>query len=63
MSLTAFARLRKRAALLLSLLTIASLATACSQDSAKRETITVYSGRSEEFIAPFLEKFTAETGI
>ena len=63
MTSTTPARVRKLAALFFSFMTIASLATACSQDSAKNETITVYSGRSEEFIAPFLEKFTAETGI
>ena len=63
MTSTTPARVRKLAALFFSFMTIASLATACSQESAKNETITVYSGRSEEFIAPFLEKFTAETGI
>ncbi len=37
--------------------------TACSSNSAQGDSLTIYSGRSEEFIAPFFEKFTAETGI
>lgn len=37
--------------------------TACSSNSAEGDSLTIYSGRSEEFIAPFFEKFTAETGI
>lgn len=37
--------------------------TACSTPSAEEKSLTVYSGRSQEFIAPFLEEFTKETGI
>lgn len=42
---------------------IAASLTACSSNSAQGDSLTIYSGRSEEFIAPFFEKFTAETGI
>ena len=43
--------------------------TACASESggasqtSDSSSITIYSGRSEEIIAPLLEKFTAETGI
>ena len=43
--------------------------TACASESggasqtSDSPSITIYSGRSEEIIAPLLEKFTAETGI
>ena len=41
--------------------------TACASentvDSDNTKSITIYSGRSEEIIAPLLEKFTAETGV
>lgn len=35
----------------------------CANPTADQETLTIYSGRSEELIAPLLEKFTEETGI
>ena len=54
---------RKLLALVMGLIAMGSLLTSCSQESAEGDKITIYSGRSEEFIAPFLEKFTAETGI
>lgn len=46
-----------------SLVLGAALLTSCSSDSQDAQTLTVYSGRSEEYIAPFLAEFTAETGI
>lgn len=44
-------------------LTAASTLVGCGSDSSESKSLTIYSGRSEEFIAPFLEAFTAETGI
>lgn len=46
-----------------ALTAISASFTACSSNSAEGDSLTIYSGRSEEFIAPFFEKFTAETGI
>ena len=37
--------------------------SACSTPLAEEKSLIVYSGRSQEFIAPFLEEFTKETGI
>ena len=37
--------------------------TSCSTPSTEEKSLTIYSGRSQEFIAPFLEDFTKETGI
>ncbi|MEY3705191.1 MAG: hypothetical protein RLY29_563, partial [Actinomycetota bacterium] len=48
-------------ALALAALALAAL-TGCSQESGG-ERMTIYSGRSEEFIAPFFESFSADTGI
>lgn len=45
-----------------ALLAVATL-SGCSQGSEEAGRLTIYSGRSEEFIAPFLERFTSETGI
>jgi iron(III) transport system substrate-binding protein len=57
------ARFPRLVALALSALTLGSLLSSCGQPTAEGEKLTIYSGRSEEFIAPFLEQFTAETGI
>lgn len=50
------------------LLAISAIATlsGCAKESTPtsgEESITIYSGRSEDLIAPLLEQFTAETGI
>jgi iron(III) transport system substrate-binding protein len=42
-------------------LTAAALASACGDD--EERTVTIYSGRSEELVAPILERFSDETGI
>ena len=49
--------------LLSALFTFGALLTGCSSNSDDAQTLTIYSGRSEEYIAPFLAEFTAETGI
>jgi iron(III) transport system substrate-binding protein len=42
---------------------IASTLVGCSSDSSEGQSLVVYSGRSEEFIAPFFSEFTEQTGI
>lgn len=64
-----FKTARLRAGLRSTILVIAATTalTACASENTAAtddtKTITIYSGRSEEIIAPLLEKFTAETGI
>ncbi len=41
----------------------ASILSGCSSDDGQASELTIYSGRSEEFIAPFFAEFEAETGI
>lgn len=49
--------------LIISALLLVGSLTACSQSDSSSTSLVVYSGRSEEFIAPFFDAFTAETGI
>nr|WP_018640422.1 iron ABC transporter substrate-binding protein [Parafrankia elaeagni] len=51
-----------RAALVVTLLAVTALA-ACGSEDGGGESLTLYSGRNEQLIAPLLEQFTAETGI
>ena len=55
---------RSRFAVLLSLLLIFALtAAACGPDDSGDDTLTLYSGRSEELVKPLIDRFTDETGI
>ena len=57
-------RMRQLSRLLLLVLAVAAGAAACSgDDGTDSESITVYSGRSEDLVQPLLDAFTAETGI
>jgi iron(III) transport system substrate-binding protein len=51
------------AVLTISSCTIASDNSATDQDQTETSTLTVYSGRNENFISPFFDEFTAQTGI
>ncbi|MDW3219867.1 MAG: iron ABC transporter substrate-binding protein [Acidimicrobiales bacterium] len=57
--------MKKLTRILSIVLTVALLATACSDDSSGDGdiTLTVYSGRDQELIEPLLEAFTEATGI
>lgn len=51
------------AVLTISSCTIASDNSATDQGQNETSTLTVYSGRNENFISPFFDEFTAQTGI
>jgi iron(III) transport system substrate-binding protein len=53
-------RIRTLTALALSL---SLLAAACGDDDPEAQTLTVYSGRSEDLVAPLIEQFQTQTGI
>jgi iron(III) transport system substrate-binding protein len=57
-------KMKRNLALATSLLSVLALgACATETNNTDAEPLTIYSGRSEELIAPLLEEFTAETGI
>lgn len=55
-------RFRKSLAAGLAAILVAATLSGCS-GSDQEQSLTIYSGRSESFIAPFFEEFTAQTGI
>ena len=55
-------RFRKSFAAGLAAILVAATLSGCS-GSDQEQSLTIYSGRSESFIAPFFEEFTAKTGI
>jgi len=48
-------------ALMLAVVFVAMMAAACGGD--KRESVTVYSGRSQDLIGPILERFSERSGV
>lgn len=53
----------KRALAVVTILLLAASLTACGNNSDSEASLVVYSGRSQEFIEPFFERFSEESGI
>lgn len=53
----------KRALAVVTTLLLAASLTACGNNSDSEASLVVYSGRSQEFIEPFFERFSEESGI
>ena len=56
-------RLRRSLAISFAALAAISVLSACNSEDSSQTALVIYSGRSEEFIAPFFAEFTSSTGI
>lgn len=54
---------RRALVIALAAITAVSALSSCSSDGSSQSSLVIYSGRSEEFIAPFFAEFTSKTGI
>ena len=55
--------MRKKALALLGALALATSLSACAGGQDENSSLTIYSGRSQEFIEPFFQAFTQATGV